>query len=315
MKKYQSFLADILKEYESYRIASGRTSHSYSKNLFFFDHYCCKEYPFAEKLTQEMADKWCAQRKTESNNSVISRVYPILSFLRFARERGLIDVQLPLIPKGTPRLYIPHAFTHEELNNFFHACDNIETKYGQNGEIRKITIPVLFRLLYSSGMRTTEVRLLKCENVDLQNGIISIKYSKGYNQHFVALHDSMFELMKIYDSTVSKLLPNRVFFFPTAQNKSYSGAWISFYFRQLWHKRNKTKAIAYELRHHYAIENINNWIGDGFGLHTKFLALSKSMGHSDIESTKKYYALVPGLARVIEDVSEESFNDLIPDIE
>jgi hypothetical protein len=39
------------------------------------------------------------------------------------------------------------------------------------------------------------------------------------------------------------------------------------------------------------------------------------MGHSDIESTKKYYALTPGLAGIIEDVSEESFNELIPDIE
>jgi site-specific recombinase XerD len=288
MKKYQSFLADTLEKYESYRIASGRTSHSYIKNLIFFDNYCARKYPFAKKLTQEMVDKWCAQRETECNNSVISRVYPVLSFLRFAKERKLADVQLPLIPKGTPRIYIPHAFTHEELTNFFGACDNIDTKYGPNREIRKITIPVLFRLLYSSGMRTTEVRLLKCEDVDLQNGIISIKYSKGYNQHFVVLHDSMLKLMKIYDSAVSKLFPNRVFFFPATKNKNYSGAWISYYFKKLWQKENNTKAIAYELRYHYAIKNINDWIGTGLDLHSKLLALSKSMGHSDIESTKKY---------------------------
>jgi len=315
MKKYQSFLTDILKKYESYRIASGRTSYSYIKNLIFFDHYCAKEYPLAERLTQEMVDKWCTQRVTECNNSVISRVYPVISFLRFAKERKFIDVQLPLIPKGTPRIYIPHAFTRKELSNFFCACDNIDPKYGPNREMRKITIPVLFRLLYSSGMRTTEVRLLKCEDVDLQNGIISIKYSKGYNQHFVVLHNSMLELMKTYNSAVSKLLPNRIFFFSTTKNKNYPGAWISYYFRKLWQERNETKAIAYELRHNYAIENINNWIGDGLDLHTKLLALSKSMGHSDIESTKKYYALVPGLASIIEDLSEESFNDLIPNIE
>jgi site-specific recombinase XerD len=315
MKKYHSFLADILEKYESYRLASGRTSHSYIKNLIFFDHYCTKEYPSAEKITQEMIDKWCAQRVTECNNSVISRVYPVLSFLRFAKERELIEVQLPLIPKGIPRIYIPHAFTDEELNNFFCACDSIDIKYGLNGEIRKITIPVLFRLLYSSGMRTTEARLLRCEDVDLQNGIVNIKYSKGYNQHFVVLHDSMLELMRTYDLAVSGLLPGRVFFFASTKNKNYPGAWISYYFRKLWQERNHAKAVAYELRHHYAIENINSWIGDGLNLHTKLLSLSKSMGHGDIESTKKYYALTPGLANIIEKASEESFNDLIPDIE
>jgi integrase len=191
----------------------------------------------------------------------------------------------------------------------------MDVKYGLNGKIRKITIPVLFRLLYSSGMRTTEVRLMRCEDVDLQNGIISIKYSKGYSQHFAVLHDSMLELMKTYDSAVSGLLPNRIFFFPTTKNRNYPGIWISYYFRKLWQERNHTKAVAYELRHHYAIENINSWIGDGLNLHAKLLALSRSMGHSDIESTKKYYALTPGLAGIIEDVSEESFNDLIPDIE
>lgn len=315
MKKYQSFLADILERYESYRIASGRTSYSYIKNLIFFDHYCASEYPLAEQLTQEMVDKWCAQRATECNNSVISRVYPVLSFLRYAKERRLVDVQLPSTPKSRPRAYIPHAFTRTELNNFFYSCDTIEVKSGLSGEIRKITIPVVFRLLYSSGMRTTEVLLLRYEDVNLQTGVVNVQYSKGYDQHFVVLHDSMLELMKIYDSSVSKLLPNRIFFFPTTKNKNYQGVWITYYFRKLWQQRNHTRAIAYELRHHYAIENINHWIGDGLNLHIKLLSLSKSMGHSDIESTKKYYALVPGLSNIIEDVSEESFNDLIPNIE
>lgn len=47
----------------------------------FWEDYCNKEYPFAEKLTQEMVDKWCVQRDTKCNDSVISKVYPVLSFL------------------------------------------------------------------------------------------------------------------------------------------------------------------------------------------------------------------------------------------
>lgn len=312
--KFRSFLVNILDAYVSYRKASGRTSVSYVKNIILFDHYCAEQYPNTKELSQEIVDKWCKQRNTECSNSCISRIYPIINFLRYAKERQLVDIVIPIVPKSTPRTYMPHAFTKEELQNFFGACDSIVTRKGLNGDIKKITIPVFFRLLYSSGMRTTEARLLRSENVNLENGVINIQYSKGQNQHFVVLHDTMLELMKVYDTAVSKFIFNRAFFFPTDSNKDYSSPWISYNFKKLWFKNNKAHAIPYELRHHYAVENINNWIDEGLETHMKLLSLSKSMGHGELESTKYYYSLVPGLSKIIEDVSNDSFNDIIPNI-
>jgi integrase len=65
------------------------------------------------------------------------------------------------------------------------------------------------------------------------------------------------------------------------------------------------------LRHNYAIENINSWTDDGFGFNQKLHALSKSMGHSAIESTKYYYSLVPRLAIVLAEHTNES--EVIPE--
>ena len=183
-----------------------------------------------------------------------------------------------------------------------------------NGDIRKITVPVFFRLLYSSGMRTTEVRLLRIEDVNLENGVINIRFSKGFNQHFTVLHDSMLELMRVYDSAISKLVPNRVYFFPKNADKGFSDQWVRYFFRILWDQNNNIYATAYELRHNYAIENINCWIGRGLGEHMKLLALSKSMGHSNMESTKYYYSLVPGLSDIMGQVTNDTFNEIIPNI-
>ena len=47
---------------------------------------------------------------------------------------------------------------------------------------------------------------------------------------------------------------------------------------------------------------------------TKFLYLSKSMGHSVFESTKYYYSLVLRLADIIEQNTNMSFEAIIPDI-
>lgn len=312
--KFQSFLSSAMESYVAYRTASGRMSISYVKNIIHFDHYCAKKYPQAEELEQEMVDQWCKQRKTECTNSCISRIYPIISFLHYAKKRRLVDVAIPLAPKLTPRTYIPHPFTENELASFFNACDTLHTRNGMNGDIRKITVPVFFRLLYSSGMRTTEVRLLRKEDVNLINGVINIRFTKGFNQHFTVLHDSMLELMKVYDSAISKLVPNRTHFFPKNASKGFSDQWIRYFFRKLWDQNNNIYATAYELRHNYAIENINGWIGEGLGGHMKLLALSKSMGHSDMESTKYYYSLVPGLSDIMGQVTNDTFNKIIPNI-
>lgn len=50
---------------------------------------------------------------------------------------------------------------------------------------------MIYRLLYSSGIRTCEARLLRTENVNLEDGILNIINSKGPYQHYVALHESM----------------------------------------------------------------------------------------------------------------------------
>lgn len=72
-----------------------------------------------------------------------------------------------------------------------------------------MTLPVFFRLLYSSGMRTTEAILLERDDVNLENGVVSIKRGKGYDQHYAVLHDTMLDLMRTYDGRMDELVPNR----------------------------------------------------------------------------------------------------------
>jgi len=70
-----------------------------------------------------------------------------------------------------------------------------------------MSIPVFFRLLYSSGIRTNEARLLPRENADLERGVLDIQYSKGHDQHYIVLHDSMLEIMRRYDTAIGEIVP------------------------------------------------------------------------------------------------------------
>jgi integrase len=317
MNKFTSFLAPLIESYVSYQKASAHWNDaSYEPNLLLFDRYCKRKYPKATHLSQEMVDEWCRKRDTETNNSCRSRIYVVASFILYLRKREKTDVMKPDIPRKERRTYIPHSFTDTELNNFFRACDSLPS-VGLTPEqrSRKITIPVFFRLLYSSGIRTVEARMLRVEDVNLCYGILNIRYSKGHAQHYIALHDTMIELLKMYDAAIQKQYPERTYFFPARGDTCHGRNWVQKNFRELWDKYNRCHATAYELRHHYAIENINRWTDEGFGFDAKLLYLSKSMGHSTLESTKYYYSLVPGMADILEEKTGRDFESIVPEVD
>ncbi len=316
MKKFNSFLSPLIKEYVDYqKVSEHWNESSYEPNLLLFDRYCHKQYPDTTALSQEIVDNWCRKRKTENNNSCRSRIYVVVSFIRYLRKRGKTDIREPEIPRKERSYYIPHAFTETELKNFFYACDNLPNEaLSRVPRHKRITIPVFFRLLYSSGIRTNEARLLRMKDIDLIHGILNIRCSKGHAQHYVVLHDSMLYIMKQYDALIRKQYPTRTYFFPAGDDAFHTRKWVQRSFLRMWNKYNSSSATAYELRHHYATENINGWIDEGFGFDAKLLYLSKSMGHSKLECTRYYYSLVPGLADILKDRTERTFDNILPEV-
>ena len=316
MMAYKSIIADMLEQFVHYKKVSESWSGTYADNLRYFDNYCSVKYPDADSLTQEMVDGWCKKRDTENNNSCRSRINVVIAFLKYTKARNLLNLSVSIVPSYTPFTYIPHAFTEEELQNFFKTCDTIATRKNHiYDRLRKITVPVFFRLLYSSGIRTCEARLLERKDVDLEQGVVNIRQGKGYNQHRIILHDSMLNLMIRFDKAASLLLPERKYFFPNSKGRYFTRQWVQSNYKTLWSFCNLSYSTAYELRHNYATLNINNWNHEGFGFHSRLLYLSRSMGHSVLESTKYYYSLVPNLADIMKELTNESFNALLPDYE
>ena len=320
MAKFQSFLIPAIEAYMADRKASGKWCSMHEVQLLQFDRHCSKMCPGVRTeglklLSQEMVDSWCAQRDTECNNSCITRIGVVSGFIKYLRIRGMTDVDEPVFPKKEKNNYIPHAFTIAELENFFRACDNLPTEpHLPVVFTRKITVPVFFRLLYSSGIRTNEARMLHVHDVNLEQGILSIKRSKGESQHFVVLHETMTELMIRYDVKIRKIHPDRQYFFPSPKGFLRSN-WVCKNFRECWFAYNTSYATAYGLRHHYATENINQWVGKGFGFDSKLLYLSRSMGHSVLESTRYYYSLIPAMSDIVENLSGQNFDSIVPEVD
>lgn len=315
MNEYTPYLSPQIGAFITFREVSENWNQTYGQKLHLFDQYCLKNYPDADILTQEMVDGWCKQRNTETNNSCRARVYPIYDFIQYLRGRGGTTINTPILPRHEPTTHIPHTFTERELSNFFNACDKLPSIPRTPAiRARKITVPVFFRLLYSSGIRTFEARMLRTVDVDLEGGILDIRQSKGHSQHYVVLHDSMLTLLRQYDEAISKLYPDRKCFFPAEKDRFHKRDWVSMNFRKIWDTVNDFHAIPYDFRHNYAIHNINGWIDEGFDFDEKLLNLSKSMGHRGIESTTYYYSIVPKLADILAEKTNFGFEAIVPEV-
>ena len=306
----------LIQAFKDFRVAADRWNFVNDKLMLYFDRHCLKYFPGIDGITQEMIDSWCIQRKSEIASSCYCRTYIIAALAEYLNKRGICRLSpTDLITPVRHRTYIPHAFTDEELTAFFNECDKaVKESKNQVMAVRRLAASVFFRLIYSTGMRTVEARLLETENVDLVSGVIDIKKSKGVDQHYVALHESTLEILKNYDQVMQAVFPKRVYFFAYSIDKPFYREWPPLVFRQIWDKVNSEHANPYDLRHNYAIRNINSWTNEGFGFSDRFLYLSKSMGHKQIESTKYYYSLIPILADILASNSQSGFDNIVPEV-
>ena len=283
---------EMYEKYIQYRRVCGRKEFTiYSNMTRFYNRRKNYNTPY---LTQQMVDDWCKKSEGETNVSRSIRVFSILSFLRYVVvEKRWVDIHVPKTPPHAYETAIPHSFTDEELDN-------------------------------------------RCQDVNFENGIVNIVNTKGYRQHVVVLHNSMLKVLKAYHLKASQLVgPDRLYMFPCGKKKQIYGQldlfekaplrnesyrsveWLKVKFRKVWDKYNSAKTTTVGmLRHHYAILNINTWIGENQCENMKkLLALSKSMGHRTLASTMWYYSLVPRLADLIDNLPNDDFDKIIPAFE
>lgn len=311
---YESVISGPLSEFHKAREAAGRTGEIDYKNLKYFDRHCAT-FNGGACLTQEMVDGWLQKRDTESNCSCNNRTRVVKQFLRWTNERGITDISIPENLPCNKSGFVPHHFTQEELVKFFEECDAYEPRWRQNlaGKIAKLEVPMIYRLLYSTGMRTCEARNLRRCEVDLSEGVIDINESKGPDGHRVALHETARALLVDYDNAMDRLMPNRIYLFPDEHDRPRRRYWLSSIFNRLWSKCSDAEARVYDLRANYATTNINSWNDEGMEWHWKLACLSKSMGHRHLGSTAHYYSITPYLYNELDKITSGWLDDCTPE--
>ena len=320
VSKYISSFAGHIEAMLDYREALGFSRVSYEPYLQHFDRFAATTFPGVDVISREMATGWVNQHLHKSRGGAIKKASIVRQFGRYLSAVGKESYILPdeYITKPTST-FVPYLFTDDELTRLFHTADRLP-KSEVNPLASKIP-PVLFRLIYTCGLRPNEGRELLRKNINFKTGEIIITKTKRKKERIVVLSDDMLGLCKKYNTVLDSLNIESEYFFPGKDGQPYTAPQVEKMFKRCWSDANPKipddklpNVRVYDLRHRFASTVLCNWLEEKQNLYNKLPYLRAYMGHDKLSDTAYYIHILPENLVKNTGIDWEAFELLIPDV-
>ena len=320
MVKYEfhSLIGPSIDAFIKQKQASGFPYKSSARILHHLDIHALSKFPEEKTLTKEICVSWINLKPSEHPNGLLRRITPVRQLGKYMNGLGCDAYVIPGRIPNKQIKYEAHIYTYAELKAFFQAIDQCPNS--PFSPTRMYVIPVIFRILYCCGLRSSEARLLKKEDVDLESGKITIRESKGWKARIVYMSSDLLEVCRKYNFLMESMLPGRCAFFPNKTGACYSNAMIDYWFHKFWDKLSEAKAVTgnparvHDFRHGYAVHRLNQWVKEGQDVNALYPYLSEYMGHSKYADTDYYLSLVEDFYPEMEQRLSSLNDEILPEV-
>ncbi|MGZ7118383.1 MAG: site-specific tyrosine recombinase/integron integrase [Methanobacterium sp.] len=192
-------------------------------------------------------------------------------FFEFGGISILNEVQTPKRTKSLPK-----HLNEKEVENLINAFDN-ESDNTPNKELINLRNKVILALLYSSGLRVSELVTLQTDYVDLQERTIRIR-GKGEKDRIVLFDDKTRVLIEGY---VEKKTHEDKYLFVNRLGNHLTPRYIQMMIKTCAQKAGiKKKVTPHVLRHSFATHLLKNGVD--------IRAIQQLLGHSNLSTTQIY---------------------------
>jgi len=306
MDEYKSSLAPFLTSYVEFKRSLGyKMRYTYVfKNL---DKFLCERAYESIGLSEEILSSWCERRANEGEVTWYKRVVDVKNFAVYLNGLGYPSF-VPRLPKRYSSTFTPYIFSHEDLARFFASCDLLD--YHASYQSLHNVLPALFRLLYGCGLRISEALSLKCEDIDLGGGCITIHETKNGEERRLPLSDSLKIVLEQYATHCRMNACGREYFFVKRNGERCSGSTIYKKFRKILfhagisHGGKGKGPRLHDLRHSFSVHSLAHMAEQGLDLYYCLPLLSKYLGHKSLAATDPYVRLTAEMyPRLLDDVN------------
>lgn len=255
----------------------------------------------AARITAKLAVKWAQQPASTDANYLAGRLRAVRSF---ARYRILSDskTEVPaadLLPRQRST-FQPHIFSQEEIRRILAASLR---PWGGATAFYCLGRYTIYGLLSVTGMRVSEALNLDVEDVDLDDGVLTIRNTKFGKSRLVPVHATALAALTHYREQRDAFLAGRIAkpFFISTPGRRIIPSVLDRAFRRLTRRlglrgaSDRTGPRLHDLRHTMAVEVLRRCYSAGANPERRLPALSTYLGHSHLNFTYWYLHQNPGL--------------------
>lgn len=263
---------------------SKNTISSYLSDLKSFENFLVKkniDFKTAFQGDDLLKEYFRSLSQENFSSRTVKRKYSSLSsYFNFLMEKKKIKKN-PLSSVFTPKLEkkLPSILTLDEIKLIFKACEDHEN------ELLGLRDRCMFELLYSAGLRVTEVCDLTMDNILFDEKLIRF-FGKGDKERIIPLTYYALEWLNKYLFQTRKILSERksynsdyVFLSNNGKKMTRAAIWqiVKKYIYQLNIKKNVSP---HTFRHSFATHLIDGG--------ANLVVVQQLLGHSDISTTEIY---------------------------
>jgi integrase len=292
-------LRQAAQEYLTMRRSLGYKLQEAGKRLLDFVTFM--EQRRASYITQSLALAWAKQPSEVGPGEWARRLSCVRSF---ARHRSATDPRTQIPPVGLlpyrPKRAQAYLYSDEQIKALLRAALKLPAKNG----LRPWTYHCLFGLLSVTGLRVSEAQNLELQDVDLREGVLTIRGAKFAKSRLVPLHASTRRVLADYIARREQVWANRPvssYLFVSSWGNRLDGGDIRRTFYTLSRQiglRGPSDSHGprlHDMRHAFASKALLKWYRAGENAERRLPILSAYLGHVRWSDTFWYLSALPEL--------------------
>jgi integrase len=259
----------------------------------------------ASYITTELALRWATHPEKAQPSTWDWRLSMVR---RFAKWHHGVDprteVPAETILRHRYRRKTPHIYSDDEITRLLRRAEQLPSSNG----LRAHTYTTLFALVAVSGMRINEAVGLDRQDVDLDQGILTIRRTKFGKSRHVPVHPSTVMALKKYADKRDRIFPTprTVAFFVSDRGTRITDCMARYTFAKISQQLGiRPKATGHgrgprllDMRHRFAARTLINWYRAGLDVERELPKLATYLGHVHINETYWYLEAVPELLQL-----------------
>lgn len=262
----------------------------------------CLEEQGAEHLTVAQAVSWATQPRDGARTWWAFRLGVVRPFARYLSTLDPATEVPPagLIPEPCHRI-VPYIYSDDDIDRVLTAADRLPMEH------RADTYRTLISLVAVTGMRVGEAVRLDREDVDLDEGLLTIRNSKFGKSRQVPVHATTVVALRAYALRRDRRRPGpkAASFFTSTTGTRLLRDNVSTVFPQLVREAGLARGASgrlprmHDLRHSFAVKCVIRWYKAGVDVDRQLPLLSTFLGHISPRETYWYLTGVPELLEIV----------------